>query len=92
MPRIKKVEVVETKVEEVTPEVVEVEVEKVVKPEPDPSADVVYPEVHGNGKFQHVKFSNGYVVYNPNGQRATGKVDLRTADDIVLRQNVAMGL
>lgn len=87
MPKIKKNEVVD--VTEVTPEVVEPKVEEVVVPKVE---EVVYPLVAGSGRFQHVKFEDGYVVYNPNGQRVTGKIDLRLANDTVLRQNVAMGL
>lgn len=92
MPRIKKSEIV-NKVEEVLPEVIEPKVEEVLPEVVETKVEeVVYPECHGNGKFQHVKFGNGYIVYNPSGQRVTDKIDLRSADDIVLRQNVAMGL
>ena len=92
MPRIRRNETV-NKVEEVTPEVVETKVEEVIPEVVETKVEeVAYPEVAGTGRFQHVKFEDGHVVYNPNGQRITGKVDLRTADDTVRAQNLAMGL
>jgi hypothetical protein len=48
-----------------------------------------WPEVGQTGKFHAVKHGDGYVVYNPAGQRATGIVDKIKADDIVRANNQA---
>ena len=76
------------KVEEVKAEipVVEVVEEKVSKKE------VEFPQIAGNGKFQAVQVEAEFVVYNPNGQRASGFLTKQQADDIVREQNLAAHL
>jgi hypothetical protein len=58
---------------------------------PQKEKEVKFPDVRGNGKFQSVKFENGYVIYNPNGQRVSEVISLDIANDIVNRQNSAGG-
>lgn len=61
-------------------------------PETTKGKKITYPEVGGNGRFQMVPFGDGYVVYNPNGQRASNVVSLVEAKDLVQRNNNAAGL
>lgn len=78
----------EKKVEEVkieTPAVEEVKVEETKKA-------VEFPQIAGNGKFQAVQVEAEFVVYNPNGQRASGLLTKQQADDIVRAQNLAAHL
>lgn len=53
------------------------------------STGIEYPEGDAKGKFHSVSFQNGYVVYNPSGQRVTGIIDKIAAADIVRQQNQA---
>lgn len=64
---------------------------EVVTPEATPEVVVKdqWPEVGTTGKFNAVPYKDGYVVYNPSGQRATGVVTKVVADDIVREQNRA---
>lgn len=78
MGKIKNKEVVVEEVTEVTPATV---VEKETK--------AAYPEVGATGRFVAVAVGDGFVVYNPSGQRATGIVDQNKANDIVRQQNQA---
>lgn len=48
-----------------------------------------FPEVAGTGRFQAVEFNDGYVVYNPAGQRASEVLSLDKANDIVRANNIA---
>lgn len=78
MPKAKKVK-----------EVVDAPVEETVAEKPTKSE---WPKVDGNGRFQAVKFKDGWVVYNPRGQRATGVVSDDEARNLVLRSNEAASL
>ncbi len=53
---------------------------------------VKYPEGTITGKFHSVVFGGGYVVYNPNGQRATGVVTEAQAKDLVMKNNRDAGI
>jgi hypothetical protein len=54
-----------------------------------PANEIVYPTVGTNGRFAAVAFMDGYVVYNPNGQRVSGIMSKAAADDMVRNQNTA---
>lgn len=54
--------------------------------------DIKFPIVGGNGRFQMVPFKDGFVVYNPVGQRATGVVGEVYAKDMVTRSNRVIGI
>lgn len=51
-----------------------------------------FPKVDGNGRFQAVPFKDGFVVFNPRGQRATGVISEVRANDLVRRSNYAIGI
>lgn len=51
-----------------------------------------FPKVDGNGRFQAVPFKDGFVVFNPVGQRATGIIAEVRANDLVMRSNRAIGI
>jgi predicted RNA-binding protein with PUA domain len=85
-PKIK----IDKEVVEEVKEVVEEVTEAAVKPsEEKKSKKDEWPEVGSKGKFHAVAFKDGYVVYNPSGQRATGIVTKIQADDIAREQNRA---
>lgn len=65
------------------------EIETDTKEAKPKKADQDWPEVGSTGRFTAVPFKDGYVVYNPSGQRATGVIGKVEADDIVRQSNQA---
>lgn len=79
------------KIDKETAPEVETNVEE-VNEEPKAATKQEWPEVGNPGKFVAVEFKDGYVVFNPSGQRATGIIDKHKADDIVRESNRAAGI
>ena len=63
----------------------EVEEEKEV----EVKEEVEYPEVGNTGKFHAVAVGDGFVLYNPAGQRASGIMDEVKAKDLARQNNTA---
>lgn len=67
------------------------------KAEVEPKSEVVpeekvapeWPKVRESVRFHAVPFDGGYVIYNPAGQRITGKVTEEEAKRAVLGHNQA---
>ncbi len=69
-----------------------VETPVVETPVVESKAEVSFPVVKGNGKFQAVVVGEQFAVYNPDGQRVTGLVSFSQASDVVRQQNQAASI
>ena len=80
-----------------------IKVEKPIEPEEDledsdipsdiPSEEPIkYPEVASSGLFQVVPFKDGYLLYNPDGQRVSDILSKVKADDLAHANNLAAHL
>ena len=57
--------------------------------EETPVEEINFPQVTANGRYQAVKFGEGYVVYNPIACRVSSIITLTEANDVVRQQNQA---
>ena len=76
-----------------------IKVEEPIEPEEDledsdiPSDEPEkYPEVASSGLFQVVPFKDGYLLYNPDGQRVSDILSKVKADDLAHANNLAAHL